>query len=100
MPVPQQNPTPPKRRTDQRIDVNYPAVVRFPNGRTHPCRVTTISPMGAQLEFGPGIELPLAFRLTIPDEMFAADCELRQQSGCAAGVLFTSARLEALARFS
>jgi hypothetical protein len=56
--------------------------------------------MGAQLEFGRGIELPLAFRLTIPDEMFAADCELRQQSGCAAGVLFTSARLEALARFS
>ncbi len=100
MPVPQPSPTPSERRAYQRIDVNYPAVLRFPNGRAHPCRVTTISPMGAQLEFGRGIELPLAFRLTIPDEMFAADCELRQQSGCAAGVLFTSARLEALARFS
>ena len=100
MPVLQPSPTPSERRAYHRLDVNYPAVLRFPNGRAHPCRVTTISPMGAQLEFGSGIELPPAFRLTIPDEMFAADCELRHQSGSAAGVLFTSGRLEALARFS
>jgi len=55
--------------------------------------------MGALLEFGPGIEPPAAFRLTIPDALFAADCELRHQTGRQVGVLFTSGRMEALARF-
>lgn len=99
MQVPQPCRASPERRTYQRTGAGYRAVVRFANGDAHPCRIKNISPMGALLELGPGIEPPAAFRLTIPDALFAADCELRHQTGRQVGVLFTSGRMEALARF-
>lgn len=88
-----------ERRTYQRIEVNYRAVVRFPDGTSLPCHVKNISPMGALLEFGDARILPAIFKLTIPDELFAAECEFRHQTGNAVGVLFTTGRMEALARF-
>ena len=35
----------------QRIDVDYRAIVRLPDGHSFPCRVKNISPMGALIEF-------------------------------------------------
>ncbi len=91
--------SPAERRTYHRLDVDYRGVVRFPDGTSVACRVTNISPMGALIEFSEPRILPQAFRLTIPDELFAAECEFRHQTGKSVGVLFTTGRMEALARF-
>lgn len=90
---------PAERRTYRRIEVDYRAVVRFPDGTTLPCRVKNISPMGALIEFEKEFEVARVFRLTIPDELFAAECEFRHQTENRVGVLFTTGRMEALARF-
>jgi hypothetical protein len=90
---------PDERRTYRRIDVHYRAIVRLADGTTRPCRVKNISPMGALIEFEDTDPLPPAFRMTIPDELFAADCEFHHQTDNTVGVLFTSGRMEALARF-
>lgn len=90
---------PHERRTYQRIDVDYRAVARLPDGSSFACRVKNISPMGALLEFPEARILPAAFRLTVPDEMFSAECEFRHQTGNCVGVLFTTGRMEALAKF-
>lgn len=90
---------PSERRTHQRHAVDYSATVRFADGSSLPCRVKNISPMGALLEFGEKRIIPANFRLTIPSEMFAAECEFRHQTGSTIGVLFTTGRMEALARF-
>lgn len=89
-----------ERRTYQRLDVNYRGVVRLADGNSFACRVKNISPMGALIEFPEARILPAAFRLTVPDEMFSAECEFRHQTGNTVGVLFTSGRMEALAKFS
>lgn len=83
----------------QRIEVDYRAVVHLPDGTQFACRVKNISPMGALLEFADNRSMPPAFRLTIPDELFSAQCEFRHQTDNAVGVLFTTGRMEALARF-
>lgn len=90
---------PSERRSYQRIDVNYRAVVRLADGTSISCRVKNISPMGALLEFSEARILPARFRLTIPDELFSAECEFRHQTGKSVGILFTTGRMEALARF-
>lgn len=84
----------------RRIECDYRAVLRLPDGSSFPCRVKNISPMGALIALPEPRTLPVNFRLTIPDEMFAADCEFRHQTGNAVGVLFITGRMEALARFS
>ncbi len=90
---------PHERRTYQRVEVDYRAVVRLPDGNSLACRVKNISPMGALIEFPEARILPAAFRLTVPDEMFSAECEFRHQTGNCVGLLFTTGRMEALAKF-
>ena len=91
---------PAERRQHQRRDVDFAGSIRFPDGTARACRVKNISPMGALLDLGAKPELPATFRLIISSEMFSADCELRHETGHQAGVLFTSSRAEALAKFS
>jgi len=55
--------------------------------------------MGALIELSNIISVPRAFRLTIPDALFSAECEFRHQEGGMVGLLFTTGRMEALARF-
>lgn len=88
-----------ERRTHKRVIVDLLAVVRLPNGEALPCRVKNISPMGALIELSNIISVPRAFRLTIPDALFSAECEFRHQEGGMVGLLFTTGRMEALARF-
>lgn len=88
-----------ERRGHARREVDFRAFVRLPDGQALPCRVIDVSPMGARLSLREPHPLPQTFKLTIPDELFSAECECRHQSGMAAGVLFTSGRMEALARF-
>lgn len=91
---------PHERRTFSRRDVDLRAVARFKDGRSVSCRVTNVSPMGALIEFPDDQPQPQTFRLTVPDELFAADCERRHQTGSSVGVLFMTGRAEALARFA
>ena len=90
---------PSERRTFQRIDVDYRAIVRLPDGNSFPCRVKNISPMGALIEFPEARILPSIFRLTVPEAVFSAECEFRHQTDNCVGVLFTTGRMEALAKF-
>ena len=90
---------PSERRTHPRHEVNYRGVVRFADGTSLPCRVKNISAMGALLEFSEARIMPANFKLTIPDELFSAECEFRHQTGQSIGVLFTTGRMEARARF-
>jgi PilZ domain len=90
---------PAERRQHQRREVDFAASVRFSDGTARPCRVKNISPMGALIDFGTHPGLPAMFRLIIASELFSADCELRHETGHQAGVLFTSSRAEALAKF-
>lgn len=90
---------PSERRIYQRIEVDYHAVVRLADGTSFPCRVRNVSPMGALLELSDARIMPARFRLTIPDELFIAECEFRHQAGKNVGVLFITGRMEALARF-
>lgn len=91
---------PAERRQHQRREVDFAASVRFSDGTARDCRVKNISPMGALIDFGAYPGLPASFRLIIASELFSADCELRHETGHQAGVLFTSSRAEALAKFS
>ena len=88
-----------ERRTQARKDVAIAAKIGFRDQPPVPCMVRNITAMGAMLEFAQPIELPANLRIIIESEMFAADCEVRHQTGLRAGVLFTSSRLEAMARF-
>lgn len=90
---------PAERRMHPRRDVDFAATVRFTDGSTRPCRVKNVSAMGALLDFGAPPHLPRTFRLLIVSETFSADCDLRHETGNQAGVMFTSSRAEALARF-
>jgi len=65
---------PSERRSYQRLDVDYLAVARLADGTSIPCRVKNISPMGALLEFSEVRIMPANFRITIPDELFTAEC--------------------------
>ena len=88
------------RRSMPRREVSIPAKVGFRSGPPVHCIVRNISPMGAMLEFIDEQNVPPTFRIVIDSEMFAADCEVRHVKGRNVGVLFTSNRLEAMARFS
>lgn len=89
-----------ERRLVHRKDVHLTARIMLADGTSLPCIVRNISPMGARLEIDSGASLPPAFRLQIPDDLFTAECALQHQDGRFAGVEFTSARAEAMARYS
>lgn len=59
-----------------------------------------ISTMGALVEFQHATILPSRFKLLVPEHWFEADCEVRHSAPREVGLLFTSNRREALARFS
>jgi methyl-accepting chemotaxis protein len=63
------------------------------------CTIRNISSMGALLTFGDEPDVPDKFKLVIPDQTFETLCEVRHRTGNSIGVLFTSGRREALARF-
>jgi PilZ domain len=87
------------RRQSRRRDVSIPAKIGYRHQPPIACTVRNISPMGALLEFSDNIVLPETFRIVIESKMFWADCEVRHRKGNAAGVMFTSNRMEALAAF-
>ena len=87
------------RRQSRRRDVSIPAKIGYRHQPPIACIVRNISPMGALLEFEDNIILPESFRIVIESKMFWADCEVRHHKGNAAGVMFTSNRMEALAAF-
>jgi PilZ domain len=87
------------RRQTRRRDVSIPAKIGYRHQPPIACIVRNISPMGALLEFECDVALPESFRIVIESKMFWADCEVRHHKGNAAGVMFTSNRMEALAAF-
>ena len=87
------------RRASQRRDCSLVARIKIPGELAIPCRVINVSAMGALLQLNAVIGMPPAFRLIVESEMFEADCEVRHQTGMNVGVLFTSNRLEAMAKF-
>lgn len=89
-----------ERRSLVRREVSIPAKAGFRSGPPIRCTVRNISPMGAMLEFVDELNVPPTFRIVIDSEIFAADCEVRHVKGRNVGVMFTSNRLEAMARFS
>lgn len=89
-----------ERRRADRQPVDLKARLRMPQGVYLECTVREISPMGARVELAIEAFVPMQFRLQIPDHLFEADCQLRHRRGTLVGVEFTSARAEALARYS
>jgi methyl-accepting chemotaxis protein len=87
------------RRGPVRKDVALAAKVGFRDRPPVACIVRNISAMGALLEFSSSVVVPEQFRIIIESEMFTADCEVRHHTGRTVGVMFTSSRLEAMARF-
>lgn len=87
------------RRASVRHDCNYLGFVKIQGAPLTPCRVVNVSAGGALLELQEPIGLPASFRISIPMELFEADCETRHQTGKHVGVMFTSNLREALARF-
>ena len=87
------------RRSVPRKTVAIPAKVGFRNTPPVHCIVRNVSPMGALLEFSDDLDVPNNFRIIIESELFTADCEVRHNKDRKVGVLFTSNRLEAMARF-
>lgn len=85
-------------RTRSRVALN--AFVKVQGFDGIPCTVENVSPNGALIVFRRPTIVPNSFTLVIPDSWFQADCDVRHRSADRAGVLFTSSRLEALARFS
>lgn len=88
------------RRQSERSAVSRPGIIKLEGGEARACTVANISPMGALLILKQRQELPTSFKLVIPDDLFQAECEVRHQDGRQAGVLFTSNRAEAMARYS
>lgn len=89
-----------ERRKHCRVDLNLNAKIRVPSGSYLSCTVKNVSSMGAYVEFdGPTI-VPDNFKLVIPDCWFEANCQVRHAHPHGVGVVFTSNRREALARFS
>jgi hypothetical protein len=88
-----------ERRAHARHTVDFPAILRSADGDDIRGRVRDVSAMGALIELPAGIVAPATFRLIIAAEMFSADCEVRHRTNGHVGVVFTSGRLEAMARF-
>jgi hypothetical protein len=89
-----------ERRKNCRVDLNLKARIRVPNGSSVSCTVKNISSMGAYVEFDGPTLLPDNFKIMIPDYWFEANCQVRHAHSEGVGVMFTSNRREALARFS
>ena len=88
-----------ERRRAVRRPIDRDARIRLEGGVFLACRVRDISAMGAGLELVYEAFVPLQFRLQIPDDLFEAECALRNRRGTAIGVEFLSARAEAMSRY-
>lgn len=102
MPLPQQvfpDISTSERRNAPRREVRLAAKAGVRFDAPVACIVRNISPMGALIEFPQSMALPKTFRIAIDSAMFSAECELRHQNGCMAGVMFITNRMEALAAF-
>lgn len=91
-----------ERRAVDRQQTNFDAIVFLESERPLKCKIKNISSMGALLSFERPTNIPERFKLTIPEFWFEAECQIRQGSyeANSIGVVFTSNRREALARFS
>ncbi len=87
------------RRASQRRDCSFQARIKIAGEPPIPCKVINVSAMGALLQLNVVMGLPPVFKLIVDSEMFEAECEVRHQTGVNVGVLFTSNRLEAMAKF-
>lgn len=88
-----------ERRARRRLQTQLSASVVFAEGGRMDCTVVNISPMGAMLVFAQPTILPDEFKIVIPECLFECECEIRHRTTDRAGVLFTTNRREALARF-
>ncbi|MAI45469.1 MAG: hypothetical protein CMB79_06220 [Filomicrobium sp.] len=64
------------------------------------CTVTNISPFGAEITLTEPMIVSRSVRLQILDDLFDVNAEVRHQHGRVFGIEFTSALLEALARYT
>ena len=89
-----------ERRAENRQQTNLEGVIVCKNERPLRCTVNNVSPMGAFLSFDYPTNAPDCFKLIIPDRWFEAECQIRHSSADGKiGVVFTTNRREALARF-
>lgn len=89
-----------ERRKMCRVELSLEAVVQVPGGRLVRCILRNISSMGATVEFGRPTIVPKQFKLIVPEHLFEAYCDVRHKTRTSAGVMFTSNRREASARFA
>ena len=64
------------------------------------CEVINISPFGAEIRMNEPMIVSRSLRLQIVDDLFDVNADVRHQDGRTIGIEFTSARMEALARYS
>ena len=89
-----------ERRAQSRRQISMKAIAKIAGFGGVPCTVVNVSPMGAMIVFEQPLAIPDTFVLLVPSCWFEAECEVRHRSADRAGVLFSSSRIEALARFS
>ena len=87
------------QRTEPRIETFLKGQISLNGAVIARCTIRNISSMGALLTSASIGDVPDKFKLLIPDEMFETLCEVRHRSADSIGVLFTSGRRQALARF-
>ena len=90
--------------TDQRAEHRYETFlkgqIKIDGEIFARCTIRNISNMGALLTIADAPELPDKFKLVIPEQTFETLCEVRHRTDTSIGVLFTSGRREANARFN
>lgn len=89
-----------ERRKTGRLQTNIAGIAKSQTGEAAKCSIKNISPMGAFLSFEQPTIIPKQFKLLVPECWFEAECEVRHSSKNGVGVVFTSNRREALARFA
>lgn len=89
-----------ERRKSCRIEQDHPAYIKIGKSAPIPCTVRNISSMGAFLALKEPQILARRFKIVIPEHWFEAQCEIRHVSTDGIGVLFTTNRREAVARFA
>ncbi len=87
------------QRAETRIETFLKGQILLNGAVVARCTIRNISSMGALLALASAAEVPDKFKLVIPDELFETLCEVRHRSADSIGVLFTTGRRQALARF-
>ena len=64
------------------------------------CEVINISPFGAEIRLKDTMIVSRSIRLQIIQDLFDVSADVRHQNGRTVGIEFTSARMEALAKYS